>query len=228
MMRSFFTSGLILIALRSCACSCDLFSFCETTEQRPEENIFKIIILEDLPKAIKVINLENIRGSDERDTLTIWDGTDYDCNGLISMDASQIGNPGDTLLIILPTIDSIENVWDVIGEYRMPYWFCNEYKLHIIDNILSGDINGLYPYSYLGYYNYNEFVEDWYAGDENCSLIPAYSGLNEDVKTDIIVGANPTHGKLTINTGYNFNRGELKLYDMTGRIIYAQLILNLM
>jgi hypothetical protein len=76
-------------------------------------------------------------------------------------DASQIGNVGDTILIILSKIDSLENVWDILGDYRMPEWFCYEYKLTYSNGTLNGIINGYYPYYYLGYYNYDEFVNSW-------------------------------------------------------------------
>src|SRR5687767_15182108 len=46
--------------------------------------------------------------------------SDFDCNGIWSMSASDIGGLYDTIVIILPKIIDIENEWDIIGDFRRP------------------------------------------------------------------------------------------------------------
>lgn len=225
MRKAFLILILIISATTSFSCSCELISFCETASTRPADNIFKIVILAESTHSIRVLKLETIRGAELNDTLIIWDGTDYDCNGNISMSASQIGDPGDTLLIILPAIDSIENEWDIAGDYRMPNWMCNTYKLKIENNILSGDINGLYPYYYLENYNYDTFIENWFLGAETCNLIPT-TFINDKAIELIKIFPNPSSGQFIINVELLTGSIEFSVLDASGREIINQPLIN--
>jgi hypothetical protein len=169
-------------------------------------------------------NIDVIRGSDERDTITVWDGTDGYCNGIISMDASQIGNVGDTILIILSKIDSLENVWDILGDYRMPEWFCYEYKLTYSNGTLNGIINGYYPYYYLGYYNYDEFVNSWVINSETCEGIPTVE-IKELTFQNIQIFPNPSKDFFTIS-GLDEVFNEYTVFDSAGRVIITGVINN--
>ncbi len=219
MLKAYLIITLIISNTVCFSCTCELISFCETASDRPEDNIFKVVIIEETGHSIKVLRLETIRGDEEKDTLIIWDGTDYDCNGNISMAASQIGLMGDTLLIILPVIDSIENLWDVAGDYRMPDWLCNTYELKVENNILHGDINGVYPYYYLGNYNYDEFIESWFLGAETCSMVPSTFVSYDDGTTFIKVFPNPSGGQFVINTASLSGCMEYQVIDFSGRLI---------
>jgi hypothetical protein len=68
------------------ACSCsDINSFCQTSSYRPDDLVIQTVIIDDIDHGIVIKNIDVIRGSDERDTITVWDGTDGYCNGIISM-----------------------------------------------------------------------------------------------------------------------------------------------
>lgn len=218
MLKAYLIISLIIFNTACFSCTCELISFCETASARKEDNIFKMVIIDEAVHSIKVLRLETIRGLEEMDTLIIWDGTDYDCNGNISMVASQIGEVGDTLLIILPVIDSIENVWDVAGDYRMPDWLCYTYKLKLENNFLHGVINGVYPYYYLGNYNYDEFIESWFLGGETCNLVPVTFVSYFDSATFIKVFPNPSDGLFVINV-LQVGHIEYQVIDFSGRLI---------
>jgi hypothetical protein len=70
--------------------------------------------------------LETIRsldnGNGAPDTIRIWDEKDFECNGIFPLGSEAMGSLGDTVLIIAPKITSQKNGWDVIGEYRMPFF----------------------------------------------------------------------------------------------------------
>lgn len=72
--------------------------------------------------------IEVLRGSESKSQIRIWDGTDFECNGIWDMSAGTIGTIGDTIIISLPRITVNENPWDVIGDYRRPdpYRFTSE------------------------------------------------------------------------------------------------------
>ncbi len=206
-------------------CSCSYInSFCQTSSYRPDDLVIQAVIIDDIDYGIVIKNIDVIRGSDERDTITVWDGTDGYCNGIISMDASQIGNAGDTILIILSKIDSLENVWDILGDYRMPEWFCYEYKLTYSNGTLNGIINGYYPYYYLGYYNYDEFVNSWVINSETCEGIPTVE-IKELTSQNIQIFPNPSKDFFTIS-GLDEVFNEYTVSDAAGRVIITGVISN--
>ena len=206
----------------SFACSCDTQSFCTTAEHKPDDLVTKVAVLGFSDHAIVLLNIDVIRGVELRDTLYVYDGTDFDCNGIFSMAANQIGNIGDTMLIILPKIDSIENALDVIGDYRMPDWFCYTYKLEISENFIKGYINGYYPYYYLGEYPYDDFKESWLANGNSCAEIPTTSISTYNKNEFIKIYPNPASHFIYLKGNLDFSNCELTIVDNYGKIIFRE------
>lgn len=90
--------------------------------------------------SLKVIDV--LRGTESRRTIRIWDGTDWDCNGPISMAASNLGEVNDSIVLLLPKITSKENTWDIIGDYRRPSYYYRTPNLKVKNGIVKGLISG--------------------------------------------------------------------------------------
>ena len=115
---------------------------------------------------LEVIDI--LAGSESRDTIHIWDGTDWDCNGLFSMAASDLGGLNDSIIVILPLIGSIENTWDVLGDYRRPDYFEYIPELRITNGVVIGYITG--PAEFPTYeMPYIDLLALWNDGSGGCS-----------------------------------------------------------
>lgn len=200
------------------ACSYFPDSFCVTSSEK-EDNLIvsgKIIAIDSDGIDLQVLNI--LRGEYDREILRIWDGTDFDCNGIFSMAASDLGNVNDSIIIILPKIDIIQNTWDVIGDYRRPEYFGYEPVLSIQNSIIYGLIKGLveapeeYRVTSMGY---NEFIETW-AANGDCSDIKV--GVNEVNKSQVIIQYNnPVDKSLDIKIiNSNNSLKTIEIFNMLG------------
>jgi len=148
------------------------------------------------------INIEVItvlRGSENRTNIRIWDGTDFDCNGIFSMAAADIGNVNDSLVIILPRIDSLENQWEILNDYRRPEPYTLTTSLRIINGFVQGFISGNTPWiasSYLSSFKYEDFILSL-INEEGCDRITSVSKSNLD---QIKVYPNPVNDILFIES----------------------------
>jgi hypothetical protein len=125
------------------ACSCGFGNcFCSSTVAIENDLIVsgEIVFVDSTKLELKIIDI--FKGIEEKDTITIWAGTGYNCNGWISMATHLLGNKGDKIIIILPRIVSsnLENSWDVIGDYRRPDWLCDYPVLKLENDTVFGNI----------------------------------------------------------------------------------------
>jgi hypothetical protein len=105
------------------ACTLATFPISKSLEIYPE----RVIVYGKITKVeARYSELETIQSLDNGtvapDTIRIWDEKDFDCNGPFPLGTETMGSLGDTVLIIAPKITSQINGWDVIGEYRMPFF----------------------------------------------------------------------------------------------------------
>lgn len=76
------------------------------------------------------------------DTIRIWDDNDFECNGPFPLGSEALGSLGDTVLIIAPKITSQKNSWDVVGDYRMPFFHVTAALFNFKTGIvLYGDVS---------------------------------------------------------------------------------------
>jgi hypothetical protein len=122
------------------ACSFAQDPFCWALTQFPERNVLTGVIVSEDTTGIDFAIIEVLRGEETRDTVRIWDGTDFDCNGTWSMAAADIGELMDTFILVLPRIDSLENEWDVMGDYRRQDWQFDVIELQVVQGIANGFI----------------------------------------------------------------------------------------
>lgn len=129
--------------------ACDVFTtFCLSGSQVNNERIVMGIISNSTTNSVDINIIDVLFGVENSTSVTIWDGTTIECNGPWPNDANDMGNIGDTILCMIEPITTIENTWDVIGDYRRP-------------SLLGGDTYANFSIGWLfeGTYNYEEVLE---------------------------------------------------------------------
>jgi hypothetical protein len=212
--KYFITSVITLIFSNAFACSYIPISFCETNNSRPNDIVIcgKIFQIDSDGIDIEVIDV--LKGVEHRDTIRVWDGTDFECTGLWSMAASNLGFLNDTVIVILPLIDSIENTWDMIGDYRSPDYFGYITTLNVTNNTVSGYINDIWNTSHIPY---DDFKNNWLNSINECSN---WLGINEEVQDQksIVIYPNPSSDFIQIDNLKT--EGNYKIYNIMGVLAF--------
>jgi hypothetical protein len=174
-MKTFIFLCLIVLAFSSDACSGYPVPFCRVHFTRPNDLVVKGKITAMGSQSLQLTVHEVLSGSETRQVLTIWDGKDFDCNGNVPMNVSGMGNVGDTILAIIPIIKSIQNSWDVIGDYSRPHYLFSFPVLKIVKDTLRGLINNPTSNSSSGTWvdkmKYTEFKTFWSQNQGDCSML---------------------------------------------------------
>ena len=202
----------------SIACSFNPESLCSSLSLLTGDLVVsgQIIGIDDDGIDLKVIQV--FRGEENRETIRIWDGTDFDCNGFVSMAASDLGSINDSVLLVLPMIDSLENTWEIVGDYRRPHFMLHTTALNIKNNILQGFIKGVSiapPQFRISSMPYPEFLASWNMfGD--CSDINVSTEDLQNQKIDLSYN-NPISSSvnITFSNGNNM-RKTLEVFSMQG------------
>jgi hypothetical protein len=217
-MKTLLFAILFLGAKFALACSCASSSFCTTAYYKSNDLILSGLIVDTASHSIKIKIIETLRGIENRDTITVWDGTDFDCNGLFSMKAGMIGKLGDSILIILPKIESLQNSWDVIGDYRRPEYFCVTTQLDIRNDSLIGLIapsSYQYPYGGQDKIKYSDFTSFWSGNNDDCrSLVTNINNFSIEESIEFI----QSETTLEINSSQEMTF-DFELISITGIII---------
>jgi len=199
------------------ACSVPAKSFCRTFQLSPEIPTVtgKIIGVDELGIDLQIIEIH--RGEVLDQTIRIWDGTDFDCNGLWSMAASDLGDLNDTVIIILHQIIEQENEWDVIGDYRRPDNFGRTPSLKLENGLAKGLVSGINgaPLEFQNWSMEYELFKQLVIEEEDCSVIVNIEDLYElpDIKFN-----NPFTTELRIQFDQPIQKGTLRLYSISGKI----------
>jgi hypothetical protein len=167
--------ALLTLCQPAMACSWVPMSFCETSNARPEDVVIsgKILSVDEDGMDLEVIHV--LKGIESNQIIRIWDGTDFDCNGLFSMSASMLGSVDDTIIVVMPLITEIENTWDVVGDYRRPDYFGVTTELQVANGIISGYIWG--PISApIWQMPYQDLIANWSEGPDGCAVFLSVGG----------------------------------------------------
>ena len=124
------------------ACTCaGKTSFCDLNFQYQTDHVFIGKILRDDSLYSEFEIIENLRGVELRDTVLIWDNPApmNSCVGYFEKDSKYLGNVGDSILIILSRIDSIDT-WGVLGDYYRPLGVCSSPYLPITNGLIIGNL----------------------------------------------------------------------------------------
>ena len=206
------------------ACSMWPLSFCYTNSIRPNDIVVSGRIIAVDTNGINLEIIDVLRGAENRDTIRIWDGTDFDCNGIWSMAASDLGSIDDSIIIILPIIDSIENTWDVLGDYRRPVYFGYECDMNIVNDTVRGYLIGDSAHSYLANeiqpkMSYSDFKDYWISHSNDCITLV---GINEVAENNIVSYTNPINSICELEfQNKNSQERTLVIYSEDGRKLKA-------
>ena len=143
--------------------------------QRMSDNVICGVITAKGTHSVSMDVIDVLHGTETRTTVVIWDGTDFDCNGNVSMKASLLASYGDTVIAILPKIFNLENTWDVKGDYRLPYWLFETAWLNVRNDSVWGNINSTIQFNVLTIgtrtVGYSDFKLYWKAHTGDCQLL---------------------------------------------------------
>jgi hypothetical protein len=212
-MRTFLIQLFISFAIGAAACSGTQKSFCLVKADRPGHFVICGVITASASHSIEMKVIDVLSGLETRSIITIWDGTDFDCTGNVSMKASDMGFVGDTLIAILPKIsDTPENTWDVIGDYRRPFSLFQTAWLNVVKDSVRGyiagppNINALMKYSYAGFKSY------WQNHSNDCITLSVRETVVEKLNVRVL------DGRISIHS-LSEEHFLLRLYSIDGRLL---------
>lgn len=198
-------------SIRACDFAC---VFCH--EFQETDFIFGGEIIQKGAEFVQIRIIDQFRGNESREIITIWSGTDFDCNGPFSMSANDFGNIGDTILTVTRLIEEAQNIWDVECDYYRSH-FC-------FYSSQSFDGNWIWGWFSEPSFSYKIFKEKWndrtlvgcenYESDkEGCESIP-----NSNI--EINIAPNPTPGLFYVNVFPILEQDFLlKIFDAAGKMI---------
>lgn len=215
MKKIFITIMILQLTNNIIGCTFVPKSFCETLDFRTEDNVLmgKISFIDEDGIELEVI--EVLRGEENRETIRIWDGTDFECNGIWSMEANDMGEINDTIIAILPKILEIENNWDIIGDYRRPNYYELTTQLEIENGNAIGFISGYIsaPPENNTFEIAYDLLKDNLENSIECNLSV---DIEEIEKRNNIKINNPINGELIVWTENISEPLLLKIYSSDG------------
>ncbi len=215
----------------SVACSSIPNSFCDRITST-NHDVALVTFIEQNQHSSKAIVIEVLKGSIIKDTIDVYDYVffcmEYDTNNL----NTYRQNIGDTLLMILPKIDTVLNPWDTIGNYRFETYYSEENHLYFNNDTLKGFAAGwaFAPSSFNGNkIMYEDFKQVWLDTSKNCDDMRDYRIVNVEQKElakQINIFPNPSENFLQIEIPEHALTAHYKLilYDLTGKIILQETI----
>jgi len=221
MINYYLTICFLTIGLQSLACTFFPDDFCRTIEEFPDDIVVYGTISSRNENSIDVAVIDVLRGEETREEITIWDGTDFDCNGFFSMSTETIGWFNDTILIMLPRILEIENEWEIIGDYRRPDPYAYRPELVIQNGNVKGSIiEWGYDFQEIPYQEMKEKFLD----TGNCDLILSGGpNINYNIEVEVI---NPFKDNLLISFSQIINNGNIALFSSNGSLVYDRVLNN--
>lgn len=206
------------------ACNWTSSSFCSSSQSS--------LFLNDLIVYGKIVSIDNdgidfeiidiLRGEEDKTTIRIWDGVDFDCNGTFSMAASELGKINDQLIIILPKISKKKSSWEIIGDYRRPNFFEVTPNLRVENEIVYGLISGFETFPFVEEQaTYENFKNSWNTNN-NCSSVVL---KNEKYKIQKLKVLSFPNNKFKIVSD-NLSKKEFNIYNVFGLRLKSEFQVN--
>lgn len=217
----FFITFLLLISNFTFACSWRPYSFCETVKgyDTVEHIIIAGIINSKDDDGINIDILHLLKGEESKQTIRVWDGLDFDCNGPHSMSAFGMGRVNDTLIVVLPRIIEPQLAWEVAGDYSRPFAYGVNPELPIDLGYAIGFIEGddnTPSDEQVWFLPFKEFIDSWKDGTQCVKSTP----IEEQASLIDLTIPNPIISTLPIQFSQTITQGSLQLYDLNGTELY--------
>lgn len=211
-MKTFLLAAFLSIAIGSSACSGVQKSFCLVKTMRGGDFVICGVISAKSGHSVEMNVIDVLYGVETRSVITIWDGTDFDCTGIVSMKAADMGAVGDTIIAVLPMINSVaQNTWDVAGDYRRPYSLFQTAWLEVVNDSVRGYIAGA-PNAPIMKYTYSGFKSYWASHSNDCITLNVKETIADKVKLTIF------DRRVTINC-LSEDYFSVGLYSIDGRLL---------
>lgn len=205
-MKTLLACVLLLTAVPSFGCSIMFQSFCYTANYYSPSNILKARVIDTIPQGIRLHVIQVVRGTESRDTVTVWDAPDFECNGPFPMNASQMGMPGDTILAVMSLLDSAYQTWQTAGDYVRTFNFGYVPELLLKDDTLRGFIAGYSgaPSTIYQVWSmaYTDWLSYWTTHNNNCNML---MDIDDTYANAVVVYPNPANNHLHITGLHNGN-----------------------
>lgn len=198
----------------SLACDPLTYSFCEiVSEYETNSTILYGEIMEHNDNGIVLKINQVLRGNETRDVVNIWSGTDIDCNGPFDMSAQLLGQVGEEIICFVELIETPNNNWDVIGDYRRYSSINYINALQVNNGIVSGFITQNIIYTPLESFEI-DFVQ---------CFTPLTS---QELKANTIKLLNNFTQDNLLFAGINNDNITYKIFDHLGRVLNIGIIKN--
>ena len=197
------------------SCSVAFRSFCETVTSG--NVVVRCVMIDSVQHGRRFKVLDVIKGTENRDTITVWNGTDFDCNGPWSLSAEYMGNIGDTLLAALTVVDTVREAWQVLGNYVRTYNFGYTPELHYSNDTLTGIVAGSYfapPQYALLQIAYSDFLQFWNSHAQSCYQL---LDINETPSNALHFYPNPAEDNIYLNQ--SLQNIQYALHSLTGAVV---------
>ena len=211
------TLFLISICSTSYSCSFDIVPFCKTVNQNfPDEVILRGYFSEHSEKGSVFTRLETLRGDEERDIINVWNNIPFECTGTWLLEAKQMGDLNEEVIISLPLIDSTYFEYEEIGDYRVPasLWW----NTHDVD-LVGDSVVGRYITSYLGNIEsilYDDFLM-YIVNEGQCTI----TSTKDDENTRIKIYPTLVNDYITIEFEDDIVDSAVKVYGMDGSMMLS-------
>ncbi|MEM9929720.1 MAG: T9SS type A sorting domain-containing protein [Bacteroidota bacterium] len=221
-MRFLFTCVALCSILPIWSCSFALRPFCETVNG-DENNLIVMTgrIADTVTHGVTFEVFDVLRGSESRSSFTIWDGTPFDCNGVLGLPADALGNIGDSLIIALPMVDSITNDWEQLGDYRIPLFYSNTSWLRLENGQVKGFIagDGVFVGDMLEEMAYEDFVQDLVEEEQCAELLVSISA--PVLPGELRIFPNPATDQISIVLPQEPLWAEYRIFNVRGQLAQA-------
>ncbi|MBL4708603.1 MAG: T9SS type A sorting domain-containing protein [Flavobacteriales bacterium] len=210
------------------ACSCNgVHSFCQVNFYEANWNSFigKIIRHDSLFTEFEILN--NLRGTETRDTILIWDnpmsGNGTTCFWDIKADSRNLGMLGDTILIVLPRIDSLppSSTYGVIGDYIKPSELCSSPLLPIKNKLITGHLISI-PAGFITQdtMHLDSFKLNYNANGRamDCDIAVGLNKINLSKTVKLQLYPNPTSNAINISTEESIK--SIQIFDLVGKELF--------
>lgn len=183
-MKTFLLLVFTVLSLYVSACSGVQKTFCYVHSLRTSDPVICGRISSVNANSIDLTVIDVLSGSESRSVITVWSGKDYDCNGKVSMKASDLGGTGDTVIVILPLITSAQSTFEVVGDYRRPISLFETAWVQVKNKMVTGLIAGsssqqLMTYPYAG------FKKHWQENSNDCTFLNLPKTAYEEIEMTV-------------------------------------------